>query len=68
MSIYDISDKDWPTEPQGSDALEWARKQGICSASGGKHEFLGRTYCRMCRDERADLKRWAKRRSIFSVD
>jgi hypothetical protein len=52
----------------GFDAFKWAWANGICSYSGDEHEFLGRRYCRLCREERSDLVRLAKGHRIYSKD
>lgn len=37
------------------DAQQWAFQHGVCPYHSKKHQFAGRSYCRLCREERADL-------------
>jgi len=52
----------------GYNAVAWSYRNGVCSYHGGEHEFVGKSYCRLCRQERAWLKARAIRGVIYSAD
>jgi hypothetical protein len=52
----------------GYNAVAWSYQNGVCSYHGGEHEFVGKPYCRLCRQDWAWLKARAKNGVIYSAD